>query len=70
MTDIETLHRWTAHITYRRDAGDETRQHSFEEIEQLHDIVERGPNFYAIKSIVIVPNGRCEPMTIEQAERA
>ncbi|WP_395393142.1 hypothetical protein WBP07_18185 [Novosphingobium sp. BL-8A] len=65
-----TLYRWVAHITYRRDAGNEVRMVSFEEIADLHEIVEAGPNFYAIESIVIRPGGRCEAVTIEQAERS
>lgn len=64
------LRRWVAKITYRRDTGNEARVVSFEEIYELHDIIERGPDFYAIESIVITTNGRADPTTIEQAERS
>lgn len=63
------LHRWVARITYRHDDRDEVRMVSFEELYELHDIIERGPNFYAIKEIVICTNGRADPVTVEQDER-
>ena len=65
----QLAHRWVARITYRRDTGNEARVVSFEELHELHDIIERGPNFYAIESIVITTNGRVPLTTIEQAER-
>jgi len=68
MTDLITLHRWVAKITYRHDGRDEVRAASFEELHELHDIIERGPNFYTIHNIVITTNGRVPLMTIEQAE--
>lgn len=64
------LHRWVAKITYRRDAGNEDRIVSFEELHELHDIVEGGPDFYAIEHIEIRTNGRVPLTTIEQAERS
>lgn len=68
MTDLITLHRWVAKITYRHDASDDVRVVSFEELHELHDIIERGPNFYTIHNIVITTNGRVPLMTVEQAE--
>ena len=62
------LHRWKAVITYRSDTSYIKRNVSFEEIEELHDIVEKGPNFYTIESIVITLNDRVAPMTIEESE--
>ncbi|API57973.1 hypothetical protein BSL82_00525 [Tardibacter chloracetimidivorans] len=64
------LYRWIAEITYRRDAEDECRVVSFEELHELHDIIEDGPDFYAIKDIIVRPSGRCAPTTIEASERA
>ncbi|NBC37325.1 hypothetical protein GTZ99_12270 [Novosphingobium sp. FSY-8] len=66
--DVITLKRWTAHITYRHDARNEVRMASFEELFELHDIIEAGPNFYAIESIVIRPGGRCAPTTVEKGD--
>lgn len=65
MTELITLHRWKAEITYRRDTGYDVRMCSFEELDELHDIVERGPNFYAIESIVVTINDRAAVTTIE-----
>ena len=63
------LYRWVAKITYRRDTGNEVRVVSFEELLDLHDIIERGPDFYAIESIVVTSSGREPLTTIEMAER-
>ena len=48
--------RWRATITFNTDAGQITDVQTFEEIEELHQIVEEGPNFYAIHEIVITVN--------------
>lgn len=68
---IETimLSRWVATITYRHDDHDETKLVTFEEISDLHDIIEAGPNFYAIVNIAIQPTGRCAPRTVEMDSR-
>lgn len=47
--------RWLAEVTYRTEAGDNPVYHAFDELEDLHDIIERGPNFYSIKRITIEP---------------
>lgn len=46
--------RWKATITYKNNAKVET---DFEEIEELHDIVESGPCFFDIVAIAIEPGG-------------
>ena len=62
--------RWTATITYRTDNGPLAIEHSFEEIEDLHDLVERGPDWNTIERIVVRLARRLEPgLTVEQAER-
>jgi len=46
MTNVVTLHadkRWKAIIEYRTDEGTESVEHYFEEISDLHFIIERGP---------------------------
>lgn len=45
--------RWVATIYYRTDAGVVDVEHQFEELDMLHDIVERGPSFYTIDRIEI-----------------
>ena len=62
--------RWLAVITYRSENGFVDVDHHIEEIEDLHDIVERGPNWYAIEKIELrlLPSA-VAPMTLEQAAR-
>lgn len=69
MSEPIALFRWIAAITYRHDDRDETRIVSFEEIYELHDIIEAGPNFYAIKDVVIKPSGRVMARTVQMDER-
>ena len=45
--------RWKAIIWYRTDAGLIHVAHEIEELEELHDIVECGPSFYAIDRIEV-----------------
>ena len=46
--------RWTATVYYRTADGDPLDvQHTFEELDMLHDLIERGPDFHAIVRIVI-----------------
>jgi len=55
MDDLKYLTpgRWVATVTYY---GPLTVTHHFDELEQLQYIIERGPNFYLIESIVVAPN--------------
>lgn len=54
--------RWIAVITYRRRGGFvSAKAWPMEELEELQDIVERGPNWNAIESIAI----RLNPMRAE-----
>ena len=48
--------RWTATITYRSKRGDIVVDHHFEELDELQNIVERGPDWNSIVSINIVLN--------------
>lgn len=50
--------RWQVEIIYNSEHGDRPIHHAIEELEELHDIVERGPNFYAIKQIRIEIDAR------------
>lgn len=69
MAEPIALYRWVAVITYRHDASDEQRIVSFEELYELHDIIEAGPNFYAIKDIVVKLGSRVAARTVEMDER-
>lgn len=45
--------RWTATVWYRTDAGIIDVEHTFEELDMLHDLVENGPSFFAIDRIEV-----------------
>ena len=64
-----TTPRWHAEVDYRTDSGIVSVPHDFEEIEDLHELIERGPDFYTIQKIVIWPQGACasETLTVEQS---
>lgn len=62
------MKRWHAIIVYWSDNGAVTVEHDIEEIEDLHDIVERGPTFYSIQSILITLN-RKDSITVEDAAK-
>lgn len=63
--------RWAATVHYRADAGLIDVTHDLDEIEDLHDLVERGPHWDTIEQIVIVRAVAGEPLTltIEEAEK-
>lgn len=71
MRNLSKLPRWTATITYRHDDGPKDDVHMIEELFELQDIVECGPDFYAIESIKITINtsDTCPAVTVEQAQR-
>lgn len=59
MTNVVTLHgnkRWRAVIEYRTDERMETVEHYFEEISDLHLIVEHGPDWNRLIRCVVTLN--------------
>lgn len=64
-----TTSRWKAVIYYRSaDLGLVDVEHGIEELEELQDIVERGPDWNTIDRITITLDRACnEGLTIEQA---
>lgn len=48
--------RWRAVVTYFSEDGNVDVEHFIEELADIHDVIERGPNWYAIKDIVITLN--------------
>lgn len=58
------LNRWHAVVTYRGDAGPVEVPHDFEELRQLHDLVERGRDWQTIEQIVITYARGAGPITI------
>lgn len=62
--------RWTATVFYRSAAGTVDVVHDLHEIEDLHEIIERGPHWDAIQRVEIVRNAAEFPtLTIEEAEQ-
>ena len=63
--------RWTAKITYLHDDGPRDRLFTFDELYELQEIVECGPDFYSIESIVVLINTdeHCPKVTVEEAMR-
>lgn len=59
--------RWTAVVIYRTNDGFKEISHTFDEIEEFHDILELGPSWQAIEHIFINYN-HGDRLTIEQAE--
>jgi hypothetical protein len=62
------MFRWVATVWYRTDAGLIDVEHEFGELADLHDLIERGPDFYAIDRIEIRHKSNPQPtLTIEQS---
>ena len=63
--------RWIATVKYRTDSGVTELDHQFEEMFELHDLIERGPDWNCIESIHIElnPRRRAYDDTVEQSLR-
>ena len=73
MTEIKFVPRkfsrskcWVAVIYYRTDLGLIDIEHEMEELEELQEIVERGPNWFALDRIEIRHAWQKGTETIEQ----
>lgn len=61
--------RWMARVTYKGNLGPIVVDHAFEELHELHDIIERGPSWDALLDIVVWLQRPAYPgETIESAE--
>ncbi|RIK97576.1 MAG: hypothetical protein DCC74_07195 [Proteobacteria bacterium] len=75
MNNVVTLHaekRWKAVIEYRSDEGVTSVEHYFEEISDLHLIIEHGPDWnLLIRCIVTLnrPDDGEEQNSVEKARR-
>ncbi|MBB4341662.1 MULTISPECIES: hypothetical protein [Rhizobium] len=71
MTDA-TDKRWKVSITYRYDDGPRETVTFIEEIAELDDIIENGPDWNAMVACRITLNGRSYPKswTVEQIANA
>lgn len=65
-----TCARWIATVHYRTENGLVDVQHDMLEIDELQDLVERGPHWDTIERIDIVrADGADRALTIEEAGR-
>lgn len=63
-----TVLRWHATITYRSDDGPLDVDYAFEELEDLHDIVERGPDWNTIERVEVTLARKSSPaLTLEDS---
>ena len=63
--------RWVATVIYRSAAGPKMVVHEIEEIEDLQELIEQGPNFYCIMHISLNINEKRRQghrPTIEEAQ--
>jgi len=68
MTEKHTDQRWRAAVAYRSsELGEIEVEHFFEEIEDLADLVEAGPDWNAITRIEITLNRKASYSTLEEA---
>ena len=59
--------RWSVEIIYRTESGENVVVYYIEELEELQDIVERGPDWNTIVTINIDLIRVCSPnLTVEQ----
>jgi hypothetical protein len=57
-------YRWMAEIHYNN--GDPLKAVAFEELAELHDIVELGPDWNTIDQIVVTLNRRVRPASLHK----
>lgn len=75
MNNVVTLHeekRWKAIIEYRIDSGVRSVEHYFEEISELHLIIEHGPDWNFLIRCTITLNRQddgAEQNSVEKALR-
>jgi len=64
-------HRWRAVVTYRGEAGPVDVTHEFEELYELHMLIERGPDWNCISDIriTIAETRQADYRTLEEAAR-
>jgi hypothetical protein len=75
MSNVTTLHgnkRWKAVAEYRTEDGPKSVEHYFEEISDLHLIVEHGPDWNSLIRCTVTlnrPDGGEEQNSVEKALR-
>lgn len=66
---MDPAFRWTATIWYRTERGPNGVEHDIEELHELHDLVERGPDWRAIERIEIKLERYDRALTVEEAAK-
>ncbi|WP_296101214.1 hypothetical protein [uncultured Agrobacterium sp.] len=62
--------RWKAVAEYRSDAGVVDVEYAIEELDELHDLIERGPDWNTLIRITVTfARPVCALLTIEEAAR-
>lgn len=61
--------RWHAVVTYRLSAGPVDIEHDLVELDELHDLIERGPHWDAIIEIRVTRAEQGLTLTVEEAGR-
>lgn len=71
MTAGTKVRRWQATAVYRTSAGSLDVTHDIEELDELQNLIERGPDWNALERITIVLARRSEPetFTVEDGEQ-
>ena len=69
MTNTDGPIRRKVRIVYNTEDGDDVMEHKISEIGEIHDIVEAGPSFYAIREIVITLAEPAGLITVEASNR-
>jgi len=60
--------RWNVILNYRTDSGPVDVHHDIEELRELEDIIEMGPDWRTLIDAKITLNRHCEPtLTVEQS---
>jgi hypothetical protein len=57
------MKRWTVEATYRTKSATSTAHFQIEELEELHEIIESGPDWFAIAEIKITLSPTRIPLT-------
>lgn len=59
--------RWHARVTYRTRRGPLIVDHDVEELYELHDLVERGPDWATIENVYVTYSSNRPSVTVEDA---
>ena len=66
---LTKFNRWHVVAWYRTDSGLVDVEHDIEELAELQELIERGPNWLALERIDIRYRGVPVKLTIEEAEK-